>query len=91
MQIFKIRQDGFKEIKKQMLIRTLPIMLIAVTIGIVISSINPKDKADVNVLPIIIPLIEVAVGFGLYRGLNRQKTLFDSYTLTVTNNLITRE
>ncbi len=75
-----------------MLIRTLPIMLIAVTVGIVISSINAKDKAaDVNVLPFLIPFIAVAVGFGLYRGVNRQKTLFDSYTLTITNNLITRE
>lgn len=92
MQIFKIRQEGFKEIKKQMIIRTLPIMLIAVTVGIVISFINSKDKAaDVNVLPFIIPLTAAAVGFGLYRGVNRQKTLFDSYTLTITNNLITRE
>lgn len=92
MQIFKIRQDGFKEIKKQMLFRTIPLMLIAVTVGIVISSINSKDKADdVNVLPFVIPLVALSVGFGLYRGTNRQKELFDSYTLTITNNLITRE
>jgi len=92
MQIFKIRQDGFKEIKKQMLFKTFPIMLIAVTVGILISSINSKDKgADINVLPIIIPLIAGAVGFGLYRGVNRQKALFESYTLTITNNLVTRE
>ena len=75
-----------------MLIRTLPIMLIAVTVGITISSINSKDKtAEVNVLPIIIPFIAVVVGFGLYRGVNRQKGLFESYQLTLTNNLITRE
>ena len=92
MQTFKIRQGGFRGVKKQMLIRTLPIMLIAVTVGIVISSINSKGKtADVNVLPTVIPLIAIAVGFGLYRGVNRQKTLFESYTLTITNNLITRE
>jgi hypothetical protein len=92
MQTFKIRQDGFKEIKKQMLIRTIPIVLIAVTVGIVISPINSKDKAeDINILPIIIPLVAASVGFGLYRGVNRQKALFESYTLTITNNLITRE
>ena len=67
-------------------------MLIAVTVGITISSINSKDKtAEVNVLPIIIPFIAVVVGFGLYRGVNRQKGLFESYQLTLTNNLITRE
>ena len=92
MQVFKISQDGFKEIKKQMLIRTLPVMLIAVTVGIAISFINSKDNsAKVNVLPIVIPIMAAAVGFGLYRGVNRQKSLFESYTLTITNNLVTRE
>jgi type III secretory pathway component EscS len=62
MQQFKIRQDGFREIKKQMLIRTVPLMLIAVTVGIVISSVNSKDKAtDINVLPFVIPFIAVVV------------------------------
>ncbi len=92
MQIFKIRQDGFKEIKKQMLIRTIPILIIAATVGITISTINSKGKeTDVNVLPFVIPIIAIALGFGLYRGINRQKALFESYTLTITNNLITRE
>jgi hypothetical protein len=92
MQQFKIRQDGFKEIKKQMLVRTIPIILIVATGGIVISSVNSKNKADdINVLPYVIPLIAVSVGFGLYRGVNRQKGLFESYTLTFTSNLITRE
>lgn len=75
-----------------MLIRTLPIILIAVTIGITISSINTKGTADdINVLPIIIPFVAVTVCLGLYRGLNRQRNLFESYQLTLTNNLITRE
>ena len=92
MQHYKIRQDGFKEITKQMLIRTLPMMLIAITIGITISTINSKDKSDlVNVLPIIIPLLTVAAIFGVYRGVNRQRGLFESYQLTFTNNVITRE
>jgi hypothetical protein len=92
MQIFKIRQDGFKEIKKKTLLRSIPILLIAVTVGITISTINSRGKDnDVNVLPFVIPLAILALGFGVYRGINRQKALFDSYTLTITNNLITRE
>lgn len=92
MQIFKIRQDGFKEVKKQILVRTIPIMLIAVTVGITISSINSKDKAtDINILLIIIALAAASIGFGLYRGVNKQRVLFESFTLTITNNLITRE
>ena len=92
MKVFKIRQDGFKEIKKQSLIRTIPIMLIVVAAGIVIGPINSKDKAaEINVLPIFIPVVVAALGFGLYRGISRQKSIFESYTLTITNNLVTRE
>jgi type III secretory pathway component EscS len=62
MQQFKLRPDGFAEIKRQMLIRIIPIMLIAVTAGIVISSINSKDKtADKNVWPYVIRLIAISV------------------------------
>jgi hypothetical protein len=67
-------------------------MLIAVTAGIIISSINSKGKTtDINILPFIIPVMALALGAGLYRGVNRQRALFESYTLTLTNNLITRE
>jgi len=92
MQIFKIRQDGFKEISKKSLLRSIPLLLIAGAVGITISTINSKPKEnDVNVLPIVIPIAALTLGFGLYRGVNRQKGLFESYTLTITNNLITRE
>ena len=92
MQVFKIRQDGFKEIRKKMLLRSIPMLLIAGAAGIAISTINSKQKEDdVNVFPIIIPFMAAALGFGLYRGVNRQKALFESYSLTITNNLITRE
>ena len=56
MQQFKLRPDGFKEIKKQMLIRTTPIILIALIVGIVIGTVNSKDKVtEINVLPFVIP------------------------------------
>ena len=92
MQEYKIRQDGLKEIKKQMLVRTIPIMLIAVTVGITISVVNSKDNSsDVNILPMTIPFFAVVVGLSLYRGVNRQRSLLESYQLVLTNNLVTRE
>lgn len=92
MQVFKIRHNGFKGIRKKMLLRSIPLLLIAGTVGITISAINSKQKEnDVNVLPIIVPVIAAALGLGVYRGVNRQKALFESYTLTIMNNLITRE
>lgn len=67
-------------------------ILIAVTTGITINSLNAKGTASgVNVLLVIIPLIGLSVGLGLYRGLNRQRKLLESYQLTLANNLIIRE
>lgn len=92
MQTFKINPDGFKEIRKQILIKTLPILLIAVTAGIIISSLNETHtKDDIYNWLIVIPIVGIAVGFGLVRGINRQKTIFESYTLIVEGNLIKRE
>jgi hypothetical protein len=89
---YKTKPGGFKEIQKQLLVRTLPVMIIAIGGAIAIGSINSKDKAgDINTLPIFIPLIVASVGFGLYRGLKRQKAIFESYTLTLNDNLITRD
>jgi len=92
MQVFKINQDGFKEIRKGSLLRTIPLLLIVSIVGIAIPYVNSGGEGfDLNVLLIIIPIVIISAGFGLYRGINRQKKLYDSYTLTISNNLITRE
>ena len=75
-----------------MLFRLIPLMVVTIAAGALIASINSKDKTpEINVLPIVNPLIGLAVASGLYRGINRQKKLFESYRLTLTDNMITRE
>lgn len=92
MEQFKIRQDGFKEIRKAMLIKAIPISLLAAVGGLAISHFNTNvQQSDVNVFPIVVPIVLGALTFGLYRGVNRQKEIFDSYRLTLDNNGITRE
>lgn len=92
MEQFKIRQNGFKEIRKAMLIKAIPISLLAVIGGISISYFNTNvQQSEVNVYPFVIPLGLAALAFGLYRGVNRQKEIFDSYILTIDDNGITRE
>lgn len=89
MQKFTISADGFTKIRRQTLIRTIILMLLAVAIGFVISFNKTVD--DVNVLPFVIPIALLAVGIGMFLGAKKQKLLLDSYTLTITNNMITRE
>jgi hypothetical protein len=92
MEQFKIRKDGFKEIRKAMLIKAIPISLIAAFGGLTISHFNTNgQQSDVNIFPFVIPLVLGVLAFGLYRGVNRQQEIFDSYILTLDNNGITRE
>lgn len=88
MEQFKIRQDGFKEIRKTMLIRVIPMSLLALVGGFVISHYNSNvQQSDL----FVIPLVLVVLVFGLRRGINRQREIFDSYVLTVDDNGIRRE
>jgi hypothetical protein len=92
VQVFKIKPSGFNEIKNKSLRRSIPTMLITGTAGIAIAIINKQPGETIfNPLFIIIPAAIVALGFGINRGVMRLKTLLDSYRLTITNNLITRE
>ena len=92
MEQFKIRQRGFQEIRKAILIKTIPISLLAAFGGLAIAHFNTTgQQSDVNVFPFVIPIVLGALAFGLYRSVNRQKDIFDTYRLTIDNNSITRE
>ena len=89
---FRNKENGFKELRKQVLIKIIPLGLIAVTGGIAMSEINSNNRGnDVNVLPFVIPMALVAMSVGLFLGIKRQKALFESYILTIDENTITRQ
>lgn len=92
MSVFKISQDEFMKVRKKTLMRSIPMLIIAGAVGIAISTTNSKEKDDdVNILPIVIPILVVALGFGIYTGVNRQRAQIESYRLIIDNNIITRE
>lgn len=72
--------------------RTVPVLLLAGSMGIIISILGSKEKeTDVDVLPIVIPILGLYISFSIYRGLKRQKQLLESYALTLTGNAVMRE
>jgi hypothetical protein len=89
---YKIRSGGFNEIKKQMIIRAVPIGLLALGAGLGISFFNPNSQdIQLDTLPIVILIGLGALSFGLYKGINRQRILFESYKLTISENEMRRE
>ncbi len=89
---FQIKENGFAEIKKAMIVKTIPIAILAAGTGLAISHFNTNGQSsDVNVLPFVIPIIIGALAFGLFKGINRQKGLFESYKLIINENEIVRE
>jgi hypothetical protein len=90
--IFKIRANGFDEMKKQLIVKSLPVLLLSMTFGVAIAVLNSKNKEDVLfVLLVMIPICLFALGYGFYAGLKRQKKLFDSYKLIFSENNVVRE
>lgn len=89
---FQIKENGFAEIKKALIIKTIPVAILAAGTGLTISHINSNGQTtDVNVLLFLIPLVVGALAFGLFKGINRQKELFESYKLIVNEYEIVRE
>jgi hypothetical protein len=89
---FQIKENGFAEIKRAMIVKTIPIAILAAGTGLAISHFNTNGQStDVSVLPFVIPIIVGALAFGLFKGINRQKGLFESYKLTINENEIVRE
>jgi hypothetical protein len=92
MQQFKIRPGGFEEVRKKTLIRMIPFVIIIVIMAIVINTIiRKKEEADINILPFALPVLVFVLSSGVYSGISRLKKLLESYTLTIGNNLITRQ
>ncbi|MFN8360468.1 MAG: hypothetical protein U0264_11190 [Candidatus Kapaibacterium sp.] len=92
MNQFKLRHDSFNEIRKTILVRSIPIMLLAITAGFYMSTYSTNSKHNnFDILPIMIPFVLVLVGVSLWFSLKRQKVLFDSYRLTIDDTSITRE
>jgi hypothetical protein len=90
MQEYNITPSGFKEIKKRLLIKMAPLILIAVVAVIIVSLLNSTDKVDTSTLPLVIIVIALVIGSSMYRGVQKQKAFFESYTLTIKSNMVTR-
>jgi len=88
---FKVKENGFDEIRKKMILQKAPIILIAIFAGLAISHFNTNGQStDVNILPFMIPIVIGSSFLGFIIAIKRQKKVFDSYELTIDEEKIIR-
>lgn len=90
MQQFKIREDGYKKLRKRWLGFTLPMMAIVMLIFFFADVLETKRGTGDTWLYMTI-LWPVIFGFGTYRTLKRQKRFLESFSISISDNEITRE
>ncbi len=96
MRTFKNDPKRFSELRKLFFVRTIPMMALALAVGLYIGLSGPQAKdPKVNVMPLAAPIaIAVAVGggvLGLFRASKRQQELYETYRLTLDETAIVRE
>ena len=89
--VFEIKANKFEEIKKQLIIKTLPILLISIALGFAISFLNAKKGDLLSTWLIMITLLFLVYGYSLFSDLKKQKMLFRSYKLIFSEHNVIRE
>ena len=88
---YRIRPDGFKEIRSQQQKRLLVIPLMIALFVIPTTIYNAKENTDfIITLPVTIILFTIIYYFAIRKALKKQKELLDSYALTINDNTIAR-
>ncbi|MFD1468631.1 hypothetical protein ACFQ48_10380 [Hymenobacter caeli] len=89
---FALDKSRFGEVQKKILLKSAPLMVLALLAGGGINYFNNGGRQDQpNVLFVMLPLGLILLAVGMYRGVQRQKGLFLSYRLHVDEWGITRE
>ena len=90
MQKFKIAEPAYKKIKKRLLIGSLISMAFAVIV-VIINLDFGNIGFNSSTLSFIIPYLIVLFGLGFFSIFRKQKTMFLTFSVTISDEGITRE
>ncbi len=85
---FKIKENGFSEIKPSIL-RIIPLLALPLIAGLAIKSKGFTTKTDI--LVIAVPIVVGIFVFAVFIGIKRAKKQFESFKLIITENEIIRK
>ena len=87
---WRIKPNGFAEIRWHVIRRTLVLSVVAMLVGFAISWNNLGPGQGSDGLLLAIPIVIGSLAIGLFIGLRRQKEIFESYELELTETHITQ-
>jgi hypothetical protein len=91
MQQFKISEAGHKKARKRMFTVVIPMLVIVLIVVILINTIGNNTPYDSSTLSFTLPMLLVVFGYSLFRTFKKQNKFLQSYTLTISEEGITRE
>jgi hypothetical protein len=92
MQQYSINKGEVVRMGRKVQVKILFFMILIVAAAVVISTTNSKDAASASTgMYIFVPIIIAVLAYSFFRTKNRNRYILETYRLTITNNLITRE
>lgn len=91
MKEFRIRENGFKEIKKRLIV-TMSIMFSAIfLIVILLPAVMSEAPERFNTLPYLIVMFVGISVFSIWTSIKKQRPLFESFVLRIDDEKVVRE
>lgn len=91
-QTFRFKEGAFTELRKSVLLKTLPLALACTAMGLGIAYYTDALSQDAAmVLPLFAVIMLIALAVGMHRGVQGLKRMIRSYELTITESSIVRE
>lgn len=90
MTIFKNKENAFDEVKKD-LFKRIAIYSILILIVMTSRTFRGGGREDLIVLLVALPIVGIVLGLSFFIVIKRQKEIFESYTLTISDQEIIRE
>jgi hypothetical protein len=81
---FRLNLEKFKEFRKALLIRSLPMLMLPLIFVLYF------NRHDVTTLPFLLVIFFGIISFTMFNTLKRQKRAWETFELTIKDNIITR-
>ncbi|TFF36308.1 hypothetical protein [Mucilaginibacter psychrotolerans] len=92
MQLYKNNPEYFGDFRKQVLAKTIPLMLGAVLVGLTIAYFSENStEAGIQSTLVYTFIIVAYFTYSFFRGSKRQRTIFDSYQLIIGDDYLQRK